>query len=279
MFAVLQAAQTGNCKQLTSEGPFRKKALLSRDQEEDLTRKLEHGEFECAKDVAEWFGGPVAMSTVHGWCQRLGKHFGFSFRQLRQSNRPRIPRVPRPRSLHLGLSQKDVEALRARQVVERQKLGIESEELRDPDQAGNPRQRTNPVLRIEATLRVASGQSISRIAQELNTSRSEIRRWVRLFVSGGIDGLCFENQGGRPCIQKAAESTQPAEVKSGQLEDMERRNSGDGQASTSNFAETLANLQVHLKKMEEEARMKKAEVEKQQAILDEEWRSSPYYTP
>jgi hypothetical protein len=34
-----------------------------------------------------------------------------------------------------------------------------------------------------------------------------------------------------------------------------------------------------MKSREEEAKARKAEVEKQQAILDDEWRSSPYYTP
>ncbi len=211
VFRVMAAAKDGQYEALTTNGRFRKTALLSDDQKAALTRKLKQGEFECAKDVQKWFGSPVALSTVHGWCRRLGREFGFSFRRLRRSRRSPSLRVPRPHRLQLVLSQEEVEVLRARQAVESRALGLGEGELRHPGQAGKPRRRTNPVLRIEAVLRFAtSGQPIARIAQGLQTSRSEVRRWARIYTSEGIEGLCKVNEGGRPRTKTAKPVPPPA---------------------------------------------------------------------
>ena len=153
--------------------------------------------------------------------------------------------------------------------------------MRRPNQTGNPRRKTNPVLRIEAVLRLAtSGESISHIAAEINSPRREIRRWARLYASKGLDGLCAVNEGGRPRTTAtkpvrppAGKIKQPKQPKQPKTPDPER------EAKEEFKATVIAQLEARQRALEEEARVRKAEREKQEALEDERWKSSRFYTP
>jgi len=216
VFNVLNCVASGTFAKLTRSGSFQKAALLTESQKQELDSKL-GTEFKCAADVQAWHGN-AGRAVVNAWCRQLG----FSFRRARAARRAKAALAPdgnRRKAKLLALDNEAIDQLEARQDTERDLFRIPAGRFWKTDRSGKRLRGPNPVLRIQAVLRLRH-KSISEVAAELRCSRSDVRRWRKLYLDKGIDGLCSTKKAGRPRKEKpgslpSQETTTPLPVKRG----------------------------------------------------------------
>jgi transposase len=187
LFKLLSWVKKREFSKLTDCCLIQKPTALSPALKKELQEMLGR-DLKCAKDVLEWFGQDVPLSTIYGWCRRLEG----GFRRLRDHNcGTTIPKHQTQRSLMLSEGQ--AAELRNRQKEERMRRNWSEGQLRDPNMELSPIRPRNTVLRIEAVVVYGTThESVSQIARYLESSRSDVRKWVRLYEEGGIQKLCSE---------------------------------------------------------------------------------------
>lgn len=196
MSHVVKWVNSEKFEQLARQGPFRRTALLTQTQKEDLARRLGK-DLHNLQDIRAWYGQDVSTATIYRWLKELGLRFPRPAKQVEAKKSSSRKRARRPVSRR-QLSDQEVEELEHRVKLERQRMGLAATELRKPSRRRKSRRETNPVLRLSAIILVnATDLPISAIAEKLECYQADVRRWQAIYLEKGVEELCEDHVGGR----------------------------------------------------------------------------------